>query len=1024
MDEMVEKIKKIKKIKILVIISGIAFSFLFLMAVIYEMTDGLFNIGQSVDQNAFSGYKGESGNSDIFSTLCQNCDVDENALDKEGVMGSEFYEKTSEMMNLYNNLEIEKQRDDEFDFPLLSMTIQYQKHFRPELFSDASNFGSAIEEKQLTNRDINSFPNIFEIDKSNAQQYFKWASAMLGTPYSLPDIDLRGLSGNLVTGRVTTTCVSGGSKSKDKQQEELIKQIIEVEEKFSGETVKEDTSFWNSILTFLGLSYKTDNRILSDRLNAMFDGDSRYEDLKTYVNLDNFGFDKCGDGATPVHTYTKFMNYEQYKVYLRTVFVPQNYINCEECIFRNAADDVKAAKVEQIINDIFQAAEDYRRYANMTLIDYDNITYGGEIPSEDLTQMSSPLKNKCEVTYTYGYRGGIMHPAIDSTMKYSSDKSLYAIADGIVESVNYYYTETFPCTDTNCPCAAYEKDFRTNGINIVIRHPDINGNTYFTQYSHLSKDGIEVKSGDEVTKGQKIANMGNTGCSSGEHLHFSLYKEKYDEGYEINPITLFRQCANSNVSGELILSTTDNFVTPEKCMIDKYTLDETITSIIKGMDKTLTTQKEAVKATAIVIRTAIMNDTNWCNDKSKLNYKVNVDIENNSSDLNLYNQVIETQGMVLNYSGETINNAKYTTFPCEQLPRNDWENHKKLVFDAIGAESNFLDSKGNLDGAAILSAIDSYNAKCISYNRSDPAKIKLYTITENVWKSLKLDDGSVEFNIPRSFITKTEAAEDIGERFSSTVAKYLASKGKDYTQILYQFYYSKTPKPENQSGSDGVVDISTAPGLLDAKKLVSEQLGSNTEGFKYGDTLSGSNKIPPASSSELDEINKSLSDYVANAGSKAKESGTNQTKAKIAASSYWLVNNIYYKVQYGTGDLSQYNVDGWNPNWNESVGLDSLGFVLWSLRQAGASSSMIQNPRKTSEKFTVDELTNSGVEIGDILGRKATTSDGNKTSNSHFAIVIEVGNYYLKVAHAVNEQNDLVITTYYTNDEINYQYLY
>ena len=54
------------------------------------------------------------------------------------------------------------------------------------------------------------------------------------------------------------------------------------------------------------------------------------------------------------------------------------------------------------------------------------------------------------------------------------------------------------------------------GRVIIIEHP---GN-YVTVYAHNSKNIAEV--GDKVTKGQKIGEVGNTGRSTGAHLHFEI----------------------------------------------------------------------------------------------------------------------------------------------------------------------------------------------------------------------------------------------------------------------------------------------------------------------------------------------------------------------------------------------------------------------------------------------------------------------------------------------------------------------
>lgn len=41
-------------------------------------------------------------------------------------------------------------------------------------------------------------------------------------------------------------------------------------------------------------------------------------------------------------------------------------------------------------------------------------------------------------------------------------------------------------------------------------------------YMHLKKGSLQVKRGDKVAEGQKIAESGNTGASTGPHLHFEI----------------------------------------------------------------------------------------------------------------------------------------------------------------------------------------------------------------------------------------------------------------------------------------------------------------------------------------------------------------------------------------------------------------------------------------------------------------------------------------------------------------------
>ncbi|CAM5797087.1 MULTISPECIES: murein hydrolase activator EnvC family protein [Brevibacillus] len=60
------------------------------------------------------------------------------------------------------------------------------------------------------------------------------------------------------------------------------------------------------------------------------------------------------------------------------------------------------------------------------------------------------------------------------------------------------------------------------GNAVMIKHsPEIT-----TLYGHIREGGIKVSVGQKVDKGQKIAEVGSTGRSTGNHLHFTVYKNE------------------------------------------------------------------------------------------------------------------------------------------------------------------------------------------------------------------------------------------------------------------------------------------------------------------------------------------------------------------------------------------------------------------------------------------------------------------------------------------------------------------
>lgn len=84
-----------------------------------------------------------------------------------------------------------------------------------------------------------------------------------------------------------------------------------------------------------------------------------------------------------------------------------------------------------------------------------------------------------------------------------------------------------------------DRDNTSTGANsygnyVQIKHP----NNMYTLYAHLKKGSVKVKKGDNVSLGQVIGTMGNSGRTSGTsattgiHLHFEVRNK---DNYVINP---------------------------------------------------------------------------------------------------------------------------------------------------------------------------------------------------------------------------------------------------------------------------------------------------------------------------------------------------------------------------------------------------------------------------------------------------------------------------------------------------------
>jgi murein DD-endopeptidase MepM/ murein hydrolase activator NlpD len=60
------------------------------------------------------------------------------------------------------------------------------------------------------------------------------------------------------------------------------------------------------------------------------------------------------------------------------------------------------------------------------------------------------------------------------------------------------------------------------GNRVVISHGNVGGQLMFSTYNHIVNGGILVSTGNTVSQGQQIANVGTTGASTGCHLHFEI----------------------------------------------------------------------------------------------------------------------------------------------------------------------------------------------------------------------------------------------------------------------------------------------------------------------------------------------------------------------------------------------------------------------------------------------------------------------------------------------------------------------
>jgi murein DD-endopeptidase MepM/ murein hydrolase activator NlpD len=148
---------------------------------------------------------------------------------------------------------------------------------------------------------------------------------------------------------------------------------------------------------------------------------------------------------------------------------------------------------------------------------------------------SLPYKPGSTYRVTQGYDGSFSHKgsnkyAID--WKMPEGTPVYAARGGLVVKVK---------DDSDQGGGSVEFDRFNNYV--LIRHPD----GTLGHYCHLRKGGVKVASGQNVQTGDLIALSGNTGFSSGAHLHFCVFKALSGRERESIPVQ-FKDASNNDIT--------------------------------------------------------------------------------------------------------------------------------------------------------------------------------------------------------------------------------------------------------------------------------------------------------------------------------------------------------------------------------------------------------------------------------------------------------------------------------------------
>ena len=147
------------------------------------------------------------------------------------------------------------------------------------------------------------------------------------------------------------------------------------------------------------------------------------------------------------------------------------------------------------------------------------IAMNGECVSDHVAWGNIPFEMGTNVSLTQAFMGAFTHYgngiyAVDFSGVYGDVEEgtpVVAYKSGIVKKIK-------EDSDVNCIDEGIDLESCTHSNHVIIDHGDFT----FATYGHLQQNSVDVEVGDSVGSGHQIGRIGNTGYSTGPHLHLEV----------------------------------------------------------------------------------------------------------------------------------------------------------------------------------------------------------------------------------------------------------------------------------------------------------------------------------------------------------------------------------------------------------------------------------------------------------------------------------------------------------------------
>ncbi len=173
--------------------------------------------------------------------------------------------------------------------------------------------------------------------------------------------------------------------------------------------------------------------------------------------------------------------------------------------------DKKADEIESVCTD--------ERVKDLNVCTADSIEQNKEYLEVTTAHFNFPLATSSYTVTSFFNQQREVYGEIDTHQGWdfatSAKTPVYSVCDGTVSRVTFTQKNNVP----------YSESGNKTGNIITITCDEDYENTYYVMYAHLYPDSAKVKVGDKVNHWTEIAEVGTTGYSTGNHLHYQVNDE-------------------------------------------------------------------------------------------------------------------------------------------------------------------------------------------------------------------------------------------------------------------------------------------------------------------------------------------------------------------------------------------------------------------------------------------------------------------------------------------------------------------